>query len=158
MFKHFWYSWLGRNEWRKLVNKFNIKNKQIYVLLFSEIDQELNKQAILHINDLITNRIADGVIILSVEGAIDTNISANSDRIFAIINYPAKKAEYLMKYYTLCKFSEKFIIVSLNRPEGNIAYKAIGINGINIEDMVCLGLYKLRNVPVIKHKENSNVC
>ena len=158
LLKHFWHSWLGRREWKKLINKFDIKKKQIYVLLFPERDQELNEQALIHINDLITNRIAEGVIILSVDGVIDKETDTYSDKIIDVINYSEKKAEYLMKYYTLYRFSEKFIIVSLTRPEGNMAYKAIGINGVNIEDIVCLGLYKLRHVPVINHKEKNSAC
>jgi hypothetical protein len=157
LLKHFWHSWLGRREWKKLVKKFGIKKKQIYVLLFPERDKDLNEQALIHLNDLIANRLAEGVVILSVDGALDKDVNAYSDKIIAIIKYPEKKAGYLLKYYTLYKFSEKFIIISLTRPEGNAAFKAIGINGVNIEDIVCLGLYKLRHVPAVRHKEKSSV-
>lgn len=155
--KDFWYSWLGRYEWKKLIKEFGIKNKQIYVLLFSETERELNEQALLHMNDLIANRIAEGVIILSVDGTVDEEAYNYSDKIIALKNYSEKKVRYLMKYYTLYKFSEKFIIISFTRPEGNLAYKAVGINGINVEDMVCLGIYNLRHVPVVIHKEKIDV-
>lgn len=157
LLKHFWHSWLGRRAWKRLINKYGIKNKQIYVLLFAERDRALNEQALAHINDLIENRLIEGVIILSVDGVVDKEASNYSDKIIAIINYPERKAEYLMKFYTFYRFSEKFIIISLTRPEGNLAYKALGINSVNIEDMVCLGLYNLRHVPVIKCKEKSSV-
>lgn len=156
LLKHFWLSWLGRREWIKISNKFDIKNKQIFVLLFPEKDSALNEKALIYLNEFIENRIAEGVVILSVDERVAKVARNYSDKIIDIIKYPEKRAKYLMKYYTFYKFSEKLIIVSLTQPEGNIAYKAAGTNGVTIEDIVCLGIYTLRRVPLVISKEKSN--
>ncbi|GAA4725979.1 hypothetical protein [Brevibacillus fulvus] len=150
LIKHFWNAWIGRREWKRLLKQYEMRQRQIYVLLMPEHDWELNEQALLHLDDFIDRRFAEGVVILAMDDRVVQAAPAYSDRIIAVRKYPEKLARYLLKYYCFYKFTDKFIIVSMTQPQGNRGSMIVGKSGVTVEDVVCLGIYNLRSVTKVR--------
>lgn len=143
----------GWYRWKLLKCRYLIK-KDFRVILFSEPYGELNEAALEYLPDFLQKSYCSSAVLLTVEE--ETYIKAREMIAEAV---PWKKyrikvlhisQEYccdILAYYSLCKFSEQFTLISLNKPYGNWGYKLIDRNGITIKELVCLGIYVLRKIP-----------
>lgn len=134
----------GRRIWLKLKRKYNV-DRGLYVLLMPEEDPELNEQALRHIDDLVKHRNACGVIILTDNAWVKNNAGTYSDNIIDIIPCPPEMTDRMLSFCEFYRFSERLMVVSLTRPYGNKAWRAIGLQGITVEDIVCLGIFYIRS-------------
>jgi nitrate reductase beta subunit len=126
----------GRRYWLKLKRKYKLE-KGYYALLMPDADEELNSECLRHIDDMLKYKKGKGVIIL-------TNQNIKSDR-YNVLNITENELNNLLSYYQICNFSESFVIVSLKLPLGNDLEKAISVNGITKEDVVCLSIFCIRS-------------
>lgn len=136
----------ARRHWLKLKKQYSI-DSGLYVLLMADDDRELNETALRHIDDLVSYRNAKGVLILTTHDWILEHVKANENVVGVIKITPQIAQSYYCYYYA---FSERFIIVSLTQPFGNDAYKAVGVNGVTKEDLVCLSVFIIRNWPGVE--------
>jgi hypothetical protein len=136
----------GRRVWLKIKKKYDVDNG-VYVLLMPEKDKELNEQALRHIDDLVKHRSARGVIILTDNEWVKQYAAACSSNIIDIIACPPEMANKLLSFYELYRFSERLQVVSLDKPYGNRAWRAVGAQGVTVEDIVCLGIFYIRSWP-----------
>jgi len=134
----------GRRLWLKIKKKYDVENGK-YVLLMPEKDRELNEAALKHIDDLLRYRKGKGVLILAVDDWVLGNARTYSGNIIDVAKITDKQAEYYFNYCYYCYFSERFLIVSLAKPYGNSLFKAVGVNGVTKEDLICLGVFLMRN-------------
>jgi len=131
----------GRRLWLKIKKKYDIENGK-YVLLMPESDRELNEAALKHIDDLLKYRKGKSVLILTTDIWVLGNAKKYSNNIIDIARITDKQARYYCSYYYYCcYFSERFLVVSL----ANSLFKAVGVNGIAKEDLICLGVFLMRN-------------
>jgi len=130
----------GRRLWLKIKKKYDIENGK-YVLLMPERDRELNEAALKHIDDLLKYRKGKSVLILTVDNWVLWNAKKYSSNIIDVAGITDKQAEYYCSYYYYGCFSERFLVVSL----GNSLFKAVGINGVTKEELLCLGIFLMRN-------------
>ena len=133
----------GRREWLRIRRRFNVDNG-LYVLLMPESDIELNRQALRHIDDLLAARCGGGVVVVTGDAWVLERAPGFSRNILAVVEADAGVMERMMIYYEFYKFSERLLIISLDRPYGNRVRLALGRRGITVEDVVCLGLLGIR--------------
>lgn len=138
----------ARRHWLKLKKQYDI-DSGLYVLLMADDDRELNEIALRRIDDLVSYRNAKGVLILTTHDWILDNIKANENVVGTIKITPQIAYDYYHYYYYYA-FSERFIIVSLTKPFGNDACKAVGVSGVTKEDLVCLSVFIIRNWPGVE--------
>lgn len=136
--------WKGRRLWLRLRRRYHIDDG-LYVLLMPEHDRELNGQALLHIDDLIEYRHAKGVLVMTNDAWVEEVARARGENVVDVLRCTPDEIDALFSCYELYRFSERLLIVSLNRPYGNEIGKAAGVNGITVEDLVCLGILGLRS-------------
>jgi hypothetical protein len=106
-----------------------------------EDDAELNAAALGHVEDLIADRRARGVVLVH-SGA------APAERPPGIVgteSWTGRQIDALISYYELHNFSDRLLIVSLTRPFGNGLHHLLGRQGVDKEDLVCLGCLRLRS-------------
>lgn len=134
----------GRSMWLKLQKEYSIDDG-VFVLLMPDDDQELNEQALKHIDDLIEYRKAKGVIILTGMQWIIEKASSYSDNILAVKEASCKEIDHLISLCELYNFTERLLIVSLTKPHGSKLKNTINVQGVTIEDTVCLCIFLIRN-------------
>jgi hypothetical protein len=134
----------GRSMWLRLKRKYDVDDG-VYVLLMPEDDEELNEQALSHIDDLVRHRRARGVVILTDNAHIKTNARAYSAKILDVCPCSPAQADKLLAFYEFYNFLERLLVVSTTKPFGRGLYKAQGVNGITKEDLVCLGILLIRD-------------
>jgi len=130
----------GRRLWLKIKKKYDIENGK-YVLLMPESDRELNEAALKHIDDLLKYRKGKSVLVLATDNWVLENAKKYSGNIIDVAEITDKQADYHCCY---C-FSERFLVASIAKPRGNSLFKAVGVNEIAKEDLVCLGVFLMRN-------------
>jgi hypothetical protein len=134
----------GRSMWLKLARKYDIDSGK-FVLLMPEDDRELNEQALRHIPDLLEYRRGTGVIILTDKAWIIENAKSYCDKILEIIEISAKEIDNLLSFYELYAFTERLCVVSLTKPFGSKLHNTLGVDGVTMEDIVCLCIFLIRN-------------
>jgi len=141
-------AFLGRWLWIKLKNKYDVENKGIYVIMMPDADREFNEFALRHIDDFLNYRKGNAAVILTTDKWTIDNSSSFSERIAATELITKRDYHYYYHYYYYYYyygFSENFIMMSLQGCYGKRLALAEHLNGITKEDMVCLGLYVIRN-------------
>jgi hypothetical protein len=132
----------GSRLWAGLERKYEV-DQGLYVVLMPEGDPELNAVALGHIDELVADRRARGVVLV-VDGALSEAASPRSPGIVGIESWTARRIDALISFYELHNFSDRLLIVSLTRPFGNGLQRLLGRQGITKEDLVCLGCFRLR--------------
>lgn len=142
-------AWRGRSLWHSLVRDHDLDDGA-YVLLMIEDDDELNRLALRHIEDLVADRGARGVVILTdrpdVAAAADA-VRACSP-ILAVARISSKQVDALLALSELYRFTHRLLVVSWTRPFGSDLRAALGVHGVTAEDVLCLSMLLLRTWPV----------
>ncbi|SRR5581483_10590669 len=144
MLRQIYAAYRGRRLWAGLERKYNV-DQGVYVLLMPDDDAELNAAAIGHIEDLVADRRAQGVVLVGVG-----SMSPPTPGIVGTESWTGPQIDALISYYELHNFSERLLIVSLTKPFGNGLHRLLGRQGINKEDLVCLGCLRLRSYGMVK--------
>lgn len=134
---------IGRRQWLKIKKKYDIENGK-YVLLMPENDRELNETALKHIDDLLKYRKGKSVLILTKDNWVLENAKSFSNNITDVAKTTEKQMDSYCYYHYYC-FSERFLIVSFTKPYGNVLFRANDVNGITNDDLICLGIFLMRN-------------
>jgi hypothetical protein len=137
----------GRRRWLKIKRKYGVDKSGIYVIMMPDSDCEFNEFALRHIDDFLNYRKGNSVVILTTDKWVADNAKRFSERIAAVelITLCDYDFYHYYHYYYYYGFSERFIMMSLQGGYGRRLALAENINGITKEDMVCFGLYIIRN-------------
>jgi len=135
----------GRKQWLKLVKKYNIAENDCIILMPSD-NSEWNRLALKHLDEYLDRKYSSRAIVLSYDQWVLQSLNSYSKSNNMAINFTRNQAELLMQYYLLYVFFKNFVIISLTEPLGNMDEILIGKNGINAEDLICLGIYRLPQV------------
>jgi hypothetical protein len=129
----------GSRLWARLQRKYKV-DQGAYVLLMPEADAELNAAALGHVEDLVADRRARGVVLVHA-GAVREPAAG----VVGTESWTAREIDALIAYYELHNFSDRLLVVSLTKPFGNGLHRLLGRQGITKEDLVCLGCLRLRS-------------
>ena len=138
MLRQIYAAYRGRRLWAGLERKYDV-DQGMYVVLMPEDDAELNAVALGHVEDLVADRRARGVVVVHSGAA-----PQRSAGIAGIESWTGRRIDALIAFYELHNFSDRLLIVSLTKPFGNGLHRLLGRQGVTKEDLVCLGCFRLR--------------
>jgi hypothetical protein len=115
-----------------------------YVLAFIEDDRALNEVALAHVQDLIADRRARGVVVVTDQAWVAEQAGNEIDGVLAVEVLSSRDIEFLLSFYELYQFTPRLFFVSLTRPYGNRLRQMVGVNGLTLGDLVCLSMYRIR--------------
>jgi hypothetical protein len=136
-------AWRGRVLWLRLRKRHEVNNGA-YVVAFIEDDPALNEVALARIADLVADRRARGVVVVTDQVWLAGQIGEDIAGILAVEVLTGREIDALLSYYELCQFSARICFVSLTRPYANHLWRMVGINGLTLDDLVCLSMYRIR--------------
>jgi hypothetical protein len=136
-------AWRGRALWLSLRMRYDIDNGA-YVVAFVEDDHALNQVALARIEDLIADRRARGVVVVTDQEWLAEKAGKETDGVLGVELLSERDIEFLISFYELYQFTPRLFFVSLTRPSENRLAKMVGVRGINLDDLVCLSMYRIR--------------
>jgi hypothetical protein len=145
MLRQIYAAYRGRRLWAGLERKYQV-DQGLYVVLMPETDVELNAAALEHLNDLVADRRARGVVLVA-DGSVQP---PSSEAILGTESWTERQIDALIAFFELHNFSDRLLIVSLTRPFGNGLHRLLGRQGVTKEDLVCLGCLRLRGYGMVK--------
>jgi hypothetical protein len=140
MLREIYAAYRGKLLWAGLQRKYKV-DEGAYVVLMPEDDAELNAVALGHVEDLVADRRARGVVLVHSGAAPEQRPPG----IVGTESWTGRQIDALISYYELHNFSDRLLIVSLTKPFGNGLHRLLGRQGVNKEDLVCLGCLRLRS-------------
>jgi hypothetical protein len=136
-------AWRGRALWTRLRKRYDIDNGS-YVVAFIEDDDALNETALAHVQDLIADRRARGVVVVTDQESVAEQAGEQANGVVAVEVLGSREIEHLLSFYELYQFTPRLFFVSLTRPHGNRLSQMVGVNGLTLDDLVCLSMYRIR--------------
>jgi hypothetical protein len=136
-------AWRGRALWMRLRKRYDVDNGA-YVVAFVEDEDALNEVALAHVQDLIADRQARGVVVVTDQKRVAEQAGEAADGVLAVELLADREIEFLLSFYELYQFTPRLFFVSLTRPYGNRLWKMVGVNGLTLDDLVCLSMYRIR--------------
>ncbi len=139
-------AYAGKRVWRRLKRQFK-PGEYTQFVIFPEMDEALNQTAIKYLPNLMERRSSDRVILVCTK---DNKPKLDAKGLPFEVNYSLNSPadiESFLHYYELMIFSKTLSIVSLTKPNGQNLHLFMGVNGIGLDDMVCLAIYGLRKLP-----------
>lgn len=136
----------GSRLWAELERKYEV-DRGLYIVLLPEDDAELNAVALGHLEDLVADRRAQGIVLVG-----DSSLSQPMERSPGIVgteSWTGRQIDALIAFYELHNFSDRLLIVSLTKPFGNGLHHLLGRQGVTKEDLVCLGCFRLRGYGMV---------
>jgi hypothetical protein len=136
-------AWRGRALWMRLRKRYDVDNGA-YVVAFVADEDALNEVALAHVQDLIADRQARGVVVVTDQKRVAEQAGEAADGVLAVELLADREIEFLLSFYELYQFTPRLFFVSLTRPYGNRLWKMVGVNGLTLDDLVCLSMYRIR--------------
>lgn len=128
--------------WHRMVRKYQIGATA--VVLMPGTNREYNRSALLFLDQMLKNQKYENAVIMTVDQAVASCAMLFSDHILGVELISRKKAERLMQFYCLYEFDSRFMVASLDEPMGRDAWRLVGRNGTTVEELMALGVYKLK--------------
>ena len=128
-------------QWHKIVKKRDVGNTA--VVLLPDCDREINLLALLYLDAMLKARKHKDAIILTHDPVVQRCAHLFSHNILRVIPFSRKKAEHLMQFYCLYEFDKRFIVASLDEPNGRNGSRLIGKRGTTKEEIFVIGVYRV---------------
>lgn len=143
MVKELYHAFQGKRIWECYCRKYSISNSCVTIVLME--DYALwNACAIRYLPAFMKRKSAKRALIL-VKNGLHIDISEVRNAVLKRIK--EKDAERLLNYYTLFRFSDNLVFFYTNRPQDNRSEFILKHTEITMDELICLGLYRLREVP-----------
>lgn len=126
-------------QWHKVITKGVGKNTA--VILLPDCNHAVNYMALLYLNDMLHNRGYNNALILTHDPGAQKSAALFSDKILRVVPFNRKKAEDLMQYYCLYEFDKRFIVASVDEPNGRSGSMLLGKRGTTQEEIFVIGVY-----------------
>jgi hypothetical protein len=149
MLRKIYGAYRGSRLWAGLKRKYKV-DEGLYVVLMPEDDAELNAAALGHVEDLVADRRARGVVLVAEGPGGSEAAPERPPGIVGTEAWTGRQIDALIAYYELHNFSDRFLIVSLTKPFGNGLHRLLGRQGVTKEDLVCLGCFRLRSYGMVE--------
>lgn len=131
-----WWHWV-------MINRIKGVGAGTAVVLLPTLDRETNYLALLYLDTMLKSRKYANAVILTHDPAVRRAAPLFSDRIVKTVSFSRKKAEHLMQYYCLYEFNKRFIVASLDEPNGRNGSALIGKRGTTKEEIFVIGVYRV---------------
>lgn len=127
--------------WRRAVRKYHIGATA--VILMPGTNRQYNLSALLFLDQMLKHRKYDNAVILTVDKAAAACAKLFSENIRAVECISRRRAEQLMQFYCLYEFDPRFIVASLDEPDGRNVWRLVGVRATTVDELMALGVYKL---------------
>lgn len=147
----------GKKNWLSLIEE--LKEDTIVLLFTKENTALITYLFLLYLSDYISeNKIKDLVILTD-----NKNICDNCLDILYIQNVRIIWKDYcfinsIVKLYEFLEFTNRLIICSVMRPESRLGDLLINRSDILLDEIVGIGVYRLRNFKIKEHKNEKLIC
>jgi hypothetical protein len=146
MLRQIFAAYRGSRLWAGLERKYKV-DRGVYVLVMPEDDAELNAAAVGHLEDLVADRRARGVVLVS---DCSSPAPEPSPVIVGTESWTASQIDALIAFYELCSITDRLLIVSLTKPFGNGLHRLLDRQGVTKDDLVSLGCLRLRSYGMVR--------
>jgi hypothetical protein len=133
----------GRRLWVTLRRRYRIDDG-LYVVVMPDSDEELNGLALQHVPDLIADRRGRGVVVVTSDPPTAQR-ALSVDGVVGVEEVSAAGLDRLVSLVELYRFSDRLLVVSLTRPWPRKLHAMVGVDGLTLEDVVCLGMLVMRS-------------
>lgn len=129
--------------WHKLVKKYPLKN--CAVILIPSPNKEYSFYAIKYLNKMLISNHYDKALILSNGKNIEQLVKKFNCKkdIIKIISINKKKVNSLLDFYNANMFDNRFIVASLEEPEGRNMLNYLNVSDIEKKDLFMLAVYNI---------------
>jgi len=141
LYRNLFAAYRGWWQWHKVIKKEGVGNTA--VILLPSCDREINYLALLYLDDLLKSRKYKNAVILTHDPAVQKSAQLFSQNILCVTPFSRKKAENLMQFYCLYEFDKRFIVASLDEPNGRNGSVLIGKHGTTQEEIFVIGVYQI---------------
>ena len=131
-----WWHWV-------MINRIKGIGSQTAVVLLPSCERGTNYLALLYLDAMLKSRKYVNAVILTHDKAVLKAAFLFSDKILKTVSFSRKKAEHLMQYYCLYEFNKRFIVASLDEPNGRNGSALIGKRGTTKEEIFVIGVYRV---------------
>ena len=129
-------------QWHKVVKIKGVTGSTAVVLLPS-CDREINHLARLYLDEMLKSRKFTNAVLLTHDPAVRKCAELFSKNVLRVIVFKRKKAEDLMQFYCLYEFDKRFIVASLDEPNGRNGSSLLGKRGTTQEEIFAIGVYRI---------------
>ena len=142
--------------WKTMCIRFRINYKKVVLILVNE-NKKLDYYAAAHLEDYMQRKYADEALILFDNDSVYKMIRRmKTDVCRKLYRYPEKKIRKLYQYFSFYKFFDNIVFTYTSCPKDNQLGRVLKETQINEEEAVCLGLYRLRTVPVLEGRNQGD--
>lgn len=141
MYRNLFAAYRGWWQWHKISKKKDVQKTA--VVLLPSCDAKINYLALLYLDSLLKSSGQDNAIILTHDSAVQKSAQLFSQKILRVMPFSRKKAEDLMQFYCLYEFDKRFVIASLDEPNGRKGSVLIGKRGTTQEEIFVIGVYRV---------------
>lgn len=136
--------------WHKIVKKYHLKkdNSKTAVVLMPKSDYENSYYALLYLDRMLYLRNFSSAIVLTEDSLITAAAKEMCQSLLAVERISEKESDALLQYYSLLNFDIRFLAASLTEPSGRNGKALVGVNGITVEELVAIGVYRI--VPYVQ--------
>ena len=129
--------------WKHLVRKYNI-NDRCVVIVLPEDDDEWNECALKYLPSFMKRKSANRSLVIFKQAVDMARTVLPDSEVGALAE---EKIRFLMQYYLLWKFFPGIVFFYRSFPRDNITEQILSKSRVTIEELICLGFYRLREVP-----------
>lgn len=128
-------------KWHRFVKKYHLGATK--VVLLPAVNTTCNYCALLYLDEMLDEQNFENAIILSVDPIAVKAAKLFSTQILDTLVISRKTAEQLMQFYCLFEFDDRFVVASLDEPEGRTAYRLVGKNKTTVDELLAIGIYHI---------------
>lgn len=132
----------GWLRWHRVIKSAGV-NKDTAVILLPSCDRQINRLALLYLDDMLKNRKYKDAIILTHDTVVMKCTEIFSMNIAKVVPFSREDAEYLMQLYCLYEFDKRLVVAALDEPNGRNGSALIGKRGMTLEEIFAIGVYRI---------------
>lgn len=138
----------GAAVWEMLRLRYGIDEKTVVLILTGD-NRELDRYALLHLQHYMDRKFAPkAVVICQDKETYAKTESAPLPEGVKLCEWSRKRVEKLYVFYSFYLFSDKIVFTYTDSPKDNLLGRLLRETVVGEEEAVCLGLYRLRRVPL----------
>lgn len=141
MYRNLLAAYQGWWQWHKIVKQKGVANTA--VVLLPSCEKKTNLLALLYLDAMLKKRKYKNAVILTHDPSVKKSAELFSRNILSVISFSRKKAENLMQFYCLYEFDKRFIVASLDEPNGRNGSVLVGKRGTTQEEIFVIGVYQV---------------
>lgn len=131
----------GGNVWNKI--KKNMDNKNSYVLLFPNDEEEILKYGMIYMDSFAVRNGIESICVCTDSQFVIKNVEKYSSSVSEVMELKEQEVEDLIQLYAYFPFDKNFEVVSYTKPKCRDTSHMLYKNSLTKEQLIAIGVYKL---------------